>query len=196
MGLTLNDFFATQGMSPLFQEAEAFVAEMGQKPDGLRNLFRSALASPLRARPWCVEPLVRPPQAPATSAAPSRSAASSEPRPSLAGRDIRPRETRIQGHSQGRHRSSSCNWACSSHHFLQPAHCSCTQYSPPRSRGAQAQEIAFISMNRRIASGVICNAGGRLRGFRLLLIAVAPIRSRFQVGQRSVAAAQRRAPAL
>jgi hypothetical protein len=53
-------FFATQGTSPLFQETEAFVAEMGQKPDGLRNLFRSALASPLRARPWCVEPLVRP----------------------------------------------------------------------------------------------------------------------------------------
>jgi hypothetical protein len=86
-------FFATQGMSPLFQETEAFVAEMGQKPDGLRNLFRSALASPLRARPWCVEPLVRPPQAPATSAAPPRSAANPEPRRSLAGRDIRPPET-------------------------------------------------------------------------------------------------------
>ena len=39
------------------------------------------------------------------------------------------------------------------------------------------QEIAFISMNRRIASGVICNAGGRWRGFRLLLIEVAPIQA-------------------
>jgi hypothetical protein len=47
------------------------------------------------------------------------------------------------------------------------------------------QEIAAISVNRWIASGVICNAGGRLIGFRLLLIAVAPIRSRFQVGQPS-----------
>jgi hypothetical protein len=89
--------FSTQGMSPLFQETEAYRCRDGSGAGWVAEFISgAALASPLRARPWCVEPLVRPPQAPATSAAPSRSAASSEPRASLAGRDIRPRETQYK----------------------------------------------------------------------------------------------------
>jgi hypothetical protein len=95
-GLTLNDFLRHRGMSPLFhskEEAEAFVAEMGQQPHGLRDLFGAALASVVSLARFMRRALVRPAQAPATSAAPPRSAASSEPRQSLTGRDIWPRVT-------------------------------------------------------------------------------------------------------
>jgi hypothetical protein len=59
--------------------------------------------------PSCVEPLVQPPQAPAASAAAFRSAASSEPRGSLAGRDIRPRETEYRGIPKACTEAKSCD---------------------------------------------------------------------------------------
>ena len=76
------------------KRSRRLLPEMGQRPHGVAGFISERpWLRPLRARPSCVEPLVRPPQAPATSAAPSRSAVSSEPRGSLAGRDIWPRET-------------------------------------------------------------------------------------------------------
>jgi len=57
---------------------------------GRRAFFTTRPRPPLALS---VGPRVRPAPASATSAAPSRSASSSEPRGSLAGRDIRPRET-------------------------------------------------------------------------------------------------------
>jgi hypothetical protein len=92
---TLNDFFCDTGdVSTLPRNRGASLPRWVRSRTGCGIYFRE--------RPWlrrferglgASSLSCGPPQAPATSAAPSRSAAGSEPRASLAGRDIRPRET-------------------------------------------------------------------------------------------------------
>ena len=120
-------FLRHLGMSPLFhskEEVAAFVARAGSvAARGCGIYFGAALASALRARPSCVEPLVRPAPASATFAAPSRSGASSEP-PGSRRKNMRPREAEYRAIPKAGHRTSSCNRARNSHHLLQPAHSS------------------------------------------------------------------------